>query len=128
MKKSSRIRLWIALVIVFAAGIGAAAWALVPRVALADHQVPTAKVARGDLEVNLNLSGDLLTGKSVTVAPPPAGVPLRLMKIVETGDVVHAGDVVMAFDPADQEYIVDVNKSQLLEAEQEIIKQRANSE
>jgi HlyD family secretion protein len=128
MKARSRVRLWIALVIVLAAGIGAAAWALVPRVALADRQVPTARVERGDLEVNLNLLGDLLTGKSVTVTPPPAGVPLRLMKIVETGDVVHANDVVMAFDPADQEYIVDVNKSQLLEAEQEIIKLRANTE
>jgi len=112
-----------------AAVIATVVWAVAPRVALtSDVQIPTAPVVRGSLEVNVNLPGELQTDKSVTLVPPPAGVALRLLKVVETGTQVHAGDVVMEFDSTDQEYTVEQNRSQLLEAEQEIIKLRANAE
>jgi HlyD family secretion protein len=83
-------------------------------------------VTRGDLDVNVHLAGDLQTDKSVTLVPPAAGIPLRLIRIVETGAVVRAGDVVMEFDPADQQYALEQSRSQLQEAEQEILRMRAD--
>jgi hypothetical protein len=68
------------------------------------------------------------TDTTVTLVPPPAGITLRLVTIAETGAVVKAGDVVMTFDPADQQYALEQNQSQLLEAEQEIIKRRAEQD
>jgi multidrug resistance efflux pump len=87
-----------------------------------------ARVVRGNLDVKVFLNGEMQTDTTVTLVPPPAGIPLRLVTIAETGSVVKAGDVVMTFDPADQQYTLEQNQSQLLEAEQEIIKSRANQE
>lgn len=129
MKRGSRVRLVAGLVLAFAAVLATVVWGVAARLPMTtDPQTPTAPVVRGNLEVNLNLSGELQTEKSVTLVSPPAGVALRLLKVVETGAEVHAGDLVMEFDSADQEYTVELNRSQLLEAEQEIIKLRANAE
>ena len=129
MKKSRRLGLWIGLAVVLAAGIGAGAWALAPRTVLtSEPQLPTAVVTRGNLEVKVHLTGELQTDKTITLVPPQAGVPLRLVRLAQTGQAVHAGEVVMEFDPGDQQHLLEQNQSQLLEAEQEIIKSRANQE
>jgi len=126
---SRGLRIGIGLVILAGVGIGAAGWALAPRVGLAAAtRIPTARVTRGNLDVKVVLNGEMQTDTTVTLVPPPAGIPLRLVTIAETGAVVKAGDVVMTFDPADQQYTLEQNQSQLLEAEQEIIKSRANQE
>jgi len=126
---SRRVRIGVGLVILAATGIGVAGWALAPGVGLSTAPaVPTARVVRGDLDVKVNLSGEMQTDTTVTLVPPPAGIPLRLVSIAETGSVVTAGEVVMTFDPADQQYLLEQNRSQLLEAEQEIIKRRAEQE
>jgi hypothetical protein len=126
--KAGRRRILVAgLLVAIAAGIGAAVWAIALPVGLTNEPaVPTARVARGNLDVKVHLNGELQTDKSVTLVPPPAGVPLRLVSIAETGATVRAGDVVMEFDPADQQYALEQSRSQLLEAEQEILRMRAN--
>jgi hypothetical protein len=126
--KASRRRILVAgLLVLVAGGIGAAVWAIALPVGLTNEpEVPTARVTRGNLDVKVHLAGELQTDKSVTLVPPPAGVPLRLVSIVETGATVKAGDVVMEFDPADQQYALEQSRSQLLEAEQEILRMRAN--
>ena len=50
------------------------------------------------------------------------------MSLLETGAAVRAGDVVMEFDPADQQHLLEQNLLQLQEAEQEIIRLRADAE
>lgn len=126
---SRRMRIGVLLVALAAAGIGTAVWALAPAVALTNAPlVPTARVTRGNLDVKIYLTGEMQTDTTVTLVPPPAGVPLRLVNIAETGSIVKAGDVVMTFDPGDQQYTLEQSQSQLLEAEQEIIKRRADQE
>lgn len=130
MNKPRRLFLVIGLLAGLAAVAGAAAWAFTPRAALASSapQVPTALVARGNLAITVHLVGEVQTDKSITLVPPQAGVPLRLVRVVETGEAVKAGQVVMEFDPGDQQHALEQSDSQLLEAEQEIIKARANQE
>ena len=57
---------------------------------------------------------------------PPAGGTLRLVRMVDTGMAVRAGDVAMEFDPADQQFTLEQAHSELAEAEQEIIKMKAD--
>ena len=51
--------------------------------------------------------------------------PLRLVTLAETGAAVRVGDIVMEFDPADEMHSRDQSRSELLEAEQEILKRQA---
>jgi len=126
---SRPLRMGALALVVVAAGIGTAVWALAPSVALTNApRVPTARVTRGNLDVKVYLTGEMQTDTTVTLVPPPAGVPLRVVTIAETGAIVKAGEVVMTFDPADQQYSLEQSQSQLLEAEQEIIKRRAEQE
>jgi HlyD family secretion protein len=126
---SRRLRIAVGVLIIAAVATGGALWALAPGVGLSTAPtVPTARVIRGNLDLKVYLNGEMQTDTTVTLVPPQAGIPLRLVTIAETGEVVKAGDVVMTFDPADQQYALEQNQSQLLEAEQEIIKSRANQE
>jgi multidrug resistance efflux pump len=122
------------LVLVLSLGVvaiatGIAVWALAPDLALApDAAIPTAAVERGTLAVTVHLNGELQAGRTVSLTPPQAGMALRLVTLLETGRSVQAGDLVMAFDPADQQHLLEQNHLQVLEAEQEIIRLRADAE
>ena len=52
---------------------------------------------------------------------------LRIVKLVPTGMPVKTGDVVIEFDPADQQFALEQAKSELAEAEQEIVKMKADA-
>lgn len=90
--------------------------------------VPTTKVMRGPLELSVRTTGELRASTVRQISAPAVGGQLRLVKIAETGTQVHAGDAVMEFDATEQEYIQEVSLSQLAEAEQEIVKIRADTE
>ena len=110
-------------------GIGAAVWAFAPRLAIApETTIPTALVERGTLAVSVHLTGELRAGRTVGLTPPQANMALRLISLLETGASVRAGELVMVFDPADQQHLLDQNRLQLLEAEQEIIRLRADAD
>src|SRR5512144_2193010 len=82
-----------------------AAIALMPRPA-AGGAVPTARVARGTLKLDVWAKGDLRAGRVVSLAAPSAGASLRLIHLAGSGSAVRAGDVVMEFDPVDQQYFL----------------------
>jgi HlyD family secretion protein len=90
--------------------------------------VPTARVVRGSLKLDVWAKGELRAGRVVSLAAPSAGAVLRLIRLVGTGTAVHAGDVLMEFDPAEQQYFVDQTRSDLAEAEQQIVRRRADVE
>ncbi len=102
-----------------------AAVAFVPR-ARAAGGVPTAAVIRGTLRLDVYANGELRAGRSASLSAPPAGGRLRLLHLVETGMAVRTGDVVAEFDPADQQYLLDQAQSELAEADEEIIKMKAD--
>lgn len=69
--------------------------------------------------------GELRATHSVSLsAPPIGGGTLQIIQLAKTGDAVKAGDVVIAFDPSEQEYNLAQNRSDLAQAEEEIVKAR----
>jgi HlyD family secretion protein len=118
-------RIWALTAVVVVIGAIVAAAALAPRPSTAGS-VPTSAVARGNLRLDVYATGELRAGRSVSLSAPPAGGRLRLLKLVETGMAVRAGDVVAEFDPADQQYLFDQAQSELAEADQDITKMKAD--
>ena len=60
-------------------------------------------------------------------APPIGGGALQLTHLLRTGAIVKKGDLVMEFDPAEQRYKVEQNRSELLQADEEITKAKADA-
>jgi HlyD family secretion protein len=114
----------IALGIVAAAGAAAVA---VPSLPAGRNAVPTARVIKGPLKLTVHATGELRAGRTVTLVTPPVGGMLRIVTLVPTGMTVKAGAPVVEFDPADQQYALDQARSELAEAEQEIVKMKADA-
>jgi HlyD family secretion protein len=106
-------------------GLALAGLTLTPR-RVAARSVPTARVTRGPLKLDVHATGELRAGRVASLAAPPVGGTLRLVRVAGTGTTVRAGDVVMEFDPAEQQYALEQARSELAEAEQEIVKMRAD--
>ena len=87
--------------------------------------VPTAIVTRGPLALTVYLTGELRATKQAMLTVPPVGGALRILTMTGTGIAVKKDDAVMEFDPADQQFALEQAESELLEAEQEMIKRRA---
>jgi HlyD family secretion protein len=89
----------------------------------ADQDVPVATVQRSDLQIQVVTTGDLRAIQTVGLAAPPiAGGNLQIIHLLKTGTPVKAGDVIVEFDPSEQEYNLAQNRSDSQQAEQEIVK------
>jgi multidrug resistance efflux pump len=93
-----------------------------------DSEIPTATVKEVDLQLKVFTTGALKTSQSRAItAPPIAGGTLQIVTLARSGAQVHTGDVVLEFDPSQQEYNLGQNRSDLLQAEQEIVKAKADA-
>jgi HlyD family secretion protein len=88
--------------------------------------VPTAKAVRGPLKLTVYATGELRAGRTVNLMAPPAGGMLRIVKLLQTGTAVKKDEEVIEFDAADQVYAVEQAKTDLAEAEQQIVKMQAD--
>ena len=88
--------------------------------------VPTAKVIRGPVETRIYALGELRPAKTETIAAPPMAGQLQIVHLLKTGTRVKKGDVVVEFDPSEQEYNLEQSRSQLEEADQQAIKLKAD--
>jgi HlyD family secretion protein len=120
-------RVWWTAAAVAVLAIGATLAIAVPSLPAAKEEIPTTRVARGTLKLTVYATGDLRAGRSATLVSPPAGGLLRIVSLLPTGTAVKKDDVVVEFDPADQEYVLEQAKSDLAEAEQQIVKARSDS-
>jgi HlyD family secretion protein len=120
-------RILLVAVVIGVVGLGAALTVAVPTLPERGSVVPTARVARTPLKLTVHATGDLRAGRTMTLVAPPVGGTLRIVKLLLTGMPVKANEVVMEFDPADQQYAVEQAKSELAEAEQEIVKMKADA-
>jgi HlyD family secretion protein len=121
----------LAAAVLLLAGVGAAVVMTRSRVAsMADRgpAVPTVRLARGSLELTVHLQGDLRAAKQQLLIAPSVGGALRILRMTDAGQAVNEGDVILEFDPADQQHALEQAESEVLEAEQEIIKRRADNE
>ena len=89
--------------------------------------VPTTRVARGSLELTVHLTGELRAAKQQVVVAPTVGGNLRILDLIDSGETVKTDDVILEFDPADQLYALEQAKSEVAEAEQEIIQRKASN-
>ena len=93
-----------------------------------EGDIPTATVKEADLQLKVLTTGSLRTKESRMIAAPPiAGGTLQIIKLARFGAQVHKGDLVLEFDPSQQEYNLAQNRSDLLQAEQEIAKAKADA-
>src|SRR2546422_1842624 len=120
----SRVR---AFLLAFAAG-GSCFACRQTTVLATDSEVTTAIVKDVDLQLKVITTGVLRTSQSRTIiAPPIAGGTLQIVTLARSGAQVHAGDVVLEFDPSQQEYNLGQNRSDLLQGDQEIVKAKADA-
>jgi HlyD family secretion protein len=90
--------------------------------------LPTTRVQKGTLELDINTVGELHSPHSSMVVAPSVSGTLQIIHLLKTGTAVKAGETVVEFDPSEQEFNLEQSRSQLAEAEQEITKARADAE
>ena len=115
------------LAVIAIVAAAAAAAVAVPGLPARRDPVPTARVTKGPLKLTVHAAGELRAGRTVTMVTPPVGGMLRIVTLVQTGMSVKTGDVVVEFDPGDQQYALEQAQSELAEAEQSIVKMRADA-
>ena len=123
-------RKWIRAVVVVAAvlllGLGIAF--SLQQLRPATRSIPTTRVQKGTLELDINTVAELHSPHSSMVVAPSVSGTLQIVHLLKTGSTVKAGDVVVEFDPSEQEFNLEQSRSQLAEAEQEITKAKAEAE
>jgi len=92
-------------------------------------EIPVAMVQRGTLNLNVYANGELSARQEQMLAAPSiGGDSLQLTYLVNSGVAVHKGDTVFEFDPSEQHYKFEQNRSELRQAEQQITKAKADAE
>lgn len=126
--KSRRAITWAVAAVVLCAVVGVVAAVHRASPATTADDVPTGRVKRGNLDMKVYVTGELRASHSeMLTAPPIGGGALQITHLLHTGAVVKKGDLVMEFDPSEQHFKLDQNRSELLQAEQEITKSRADA-
>ncbi|MFZ0762004.1 MAG: efflux RND transporter periplasmic adaptor subunit [Candidatus Sulfotelmatobacter sp.] len=117
-----------ALAIVLVAAMGVVAAERGASLPAPDSGIPCGQVKRGNLDRKVYATGELRASHTVPlIAPPVAGGALQITRLLRTGVAVKKGDIVIEFDPTEQRYNLEQNRSELLEAEQEIAKAEADA-
>ena len=114
--------------LVILAGAGLAVRATLAQLRPPGPTIPTTRVERGDVSLGVSTTGTLTPGATaMLIAPPVAGGSLEISRLLKTGTPVKPGDVVLEFDPSEQEYALEQNRTDLAEAQQEITKAKADA-
>ncbi|MGA2650214.1 MAG: HlyD family efflux transporter periplasmic adaptor subunit [Terracidiphilus sp.] len=126
--KRHRILVWVVVGVVLAAGIGAVVASSRVPLNTKNDKIPLAEVKRGEIDLKAHATGELRASHSVMLsAPAVGGGELQLIHLIHTGQFVKKGDVVFEFDPSEQLYKLEQNRSELQQAEQEITKAKADA-
>ncbi len=126
--RQRRISAWAIVGILLAAGIGVVVASSHAPLASGADDIPLAQVKRGEIDIQVRATGELRASHSIMLsAPSIGGDALQLTHIVRTGQTVKKGDVVFEFDPSEQLYKLEQNRSELQQAEQEITKAQADA-
>ena len=127
--KSSKLVRNVVIVVVILAALAIGVRAAISQFRPVEKQIPTARVKRGTLDIKVYSRGELRPTNSVMLMAPPVvgGGALQIVKLLKTGTRVNPGDVVIEFDPSEQEYKLEQARSGLAEAEQQIAKSKADA-
>jgi HlyD family secretion protein len=90
--------------------------------------VPTSTVKRGQINIEVHSTGELNASNTVMLsAPAVGGDALQITQLAQTGERVKKGDQLIEFDPSEQNYKLEQNRSELMQADEEIIKAKADA-
>jgi hypothetical protein len=86
------------------------------------------RVRRGDVTFTITSNGQLQGGNPEALAAPMIGGEMQIKSLRKPGELVKAGDIVIEFDTGEQAYKLKEAESDLAEADQQVIKARAEAE
>jgi HlyD family secretion protein len=125
--RRSRVVLWLVLAALLVTGVGAVIAMSRTRPIAGTDAIPLAEVKRGDMDIEVYAHGEISASHmAMLLAPTVGGDSLQITRLASTGESVKKGDVVLEFDPTEQQYKLEQNNSELLQAEQEITKAKAD--
>jgi len=126
--KRSRVILWGVFTAILVGAVAVVAGARRSSIPTSDGEIPVGQVKRGDMELKVVVTGELRANHTITLtAPPVGGGALQITRLSHTGVPVKKGDIVIEFDPSEQRYKLEQNRSELLQADQEITKAKADA-
>jgi HlyD family secretion protein len=126
--KRRRVITWSLVAVVVFAAIATVAVARRTSVSAPDNETPLGRVQQGDLDLKVYATGELRANHSITLtAPAIGGGALQITRLLHTGIPVKKNDIVIEFDPSEQHYKLEQSRSELLQAEQEITKAKADA-
>jgi HlyD family secretion protein len=92
-------------------------------------RTPTTRVKRGDLALTVTAKAELRGGNSEEVAAPMTGESeMHIRFLRKAGEVINEGDVVLELDTTEQAYKQKEAEADLAEAEQQVIKAKADGD
>ncbi len=77
--------------------------------------------------MDVHASGELRSPHTAMLVAPSLSGALQIVHLLKTGTAVKTGDVVIEFDPSEQEFNLEQSRSQLEEASQQIAKAQADA-
>jgi len=119
MKKSRAV---FGIVLVVALSVGAVAALRRDR---GSSSLPTAMVTKTTFIDFLQLRGEIRPVRSVVLTAPSTGADLQIVDLATNGSKVAAGDVIVTFDPTNQQRTLETKQSELKQAETEIARTEA---
>ena len=94
-----------------------------------EELIPTAKVVRGDVTLDVSARGELRGGNpEVMIAPTTGGLDMHLTSLRTTGEPIKTGEIVAEFDTTEQEYKLKEAEADLAEAEAHLAQAEAANE
>lgn len=84
--------------------------------------IPTAAVRSGDVAVEVHATAEVRAARASLLSAPGIPGTLQIVQILPTGSRARAGDTVVQFDPAEQQYQLAQSRSQLAQAEEDLRK------
>jgi HlyD family secretion protein len=96
--------------------------------AIAGDDIPISQVKRGNLDLKVHGIGELSASHTMMLtAPAVGGGSLQITRLLAGRLPVKKGDIVIEFDPSEQRYKLEQSRSELMQADQEIIKAKADA-
>jgi multidrug resistance efflux pump len=125
VKLRKKIQVAVTLTVALAAGVGGAA--ALQALRRPDRETPTTRVHRGTLTVKIYTLGELRPNRSSMMIAPQVAGALQIVQLARTSTLVKPGDLVVQFDPSEQEFNLEQSRSLLQQAEQQITKRKSDT-
>lgn len=102
-------------------------WSSFHQLKASKRDVPTVRVQRGNLTLNVYTTGSLRAVRSGIIMAPPVSGSLQIVHLAATGSAVKSGEVIVEFDPTEQQFKLEQARFDLQQANQEILKNKADA-